>query len=134
MRLQPRYGTLEVRVMDAQTTLARTAALVALVQALVRAECEPTAAWPRPALVAAHEVIEENRFLALRDGVDARFIDPEPRRAGPGRPTSCAASPRDRRRRRRRAARGLRRRAPAHARPAAPRGLISLVQDLVDRF
>src|SRR5262245_31257351 len=37
-RLQPRLGTLEVRVMDAQTRLVDTAALAALVQCLVRLE------------------------------------------------------------------------------------------------
>ena len=36
VRLQPKLGTLEVRVMDAQTRIRDTAALVALVQCLVR--------------------------------------------------------------------------------------------------
>ena len=38
VRLQPKLGTLEVRVMDAQTRIRDTAALVALVQCLVRCE------------------------------------------------------------------------------------------------
>ena len=38
VRLQPRFGTLEVRVMDAQTRIRDTAALAALVQCLVRLE------------------------------------------------------------------------------------------------
>ena len=38
VRLQPRFGTLEVRVMDAQTRSSDTAALTALVQCLVRLE------------------------------------------------------------------------------------------------
>ena len=38
VRLQPRLGTLEVRVMDAQTRIRDTAALAALVQCLVRLE------------------------------------------------------------------------------------------------
>ena len=38
VRLQPRFGTLEVRVMDAQTRVADTAALTALVQCLVHLE------------------------------------------------------------------------------------------------
>jgi carboxylate-amine ligase len=72
-RLQPKLGTLEVRVMDAQTRVADTAALAALVQALVRHEAleggdEP----PMPP-----EVLEENRFLAVRDGMTAMFIDHE---------------------------------------------------------
>ncbi|HEY4895985.1 MAG TPA: YbdK family carboxylate-amine ligase, partial [Solirubrobacteraceae bacterium] len=38
VRLQPRFGTIEVRVMDAQTTAEDSAALSALVQCLVRLE------------------------------------------------------------------------------------------------
>ena len=40
VRPQPRFGTVEVRIMDAQTTLADTAALAALVQCIVRREVE----------------------------------------------------------------------------------------------
>ena len=38
VRPQPRFGTVEVRILDAQTTVAETAALVALVQSLARLE------------------------------------------------------------------------------------------------
>ena len=48
VRLQPRFGTLEVRVMDAQTRIRDTAALAALVQCLVRLE----ALDERPSLLA----------------------------------------------------------------------------------
>ena len=40
VRLQPRFGTVEVRIMDAQTTVEDTAALVALVQSIARLEVE----------------------------------------------------------------------------------------------
>ena len=40
VRLQPRFGTIEVRIMDAQTTVADSAALTALVQCLVRLEAD----------------------------------------------------------------------------------------------
>lgn len=76
VRLQPRYGTLEVRVMDAQTTLRRTECLVELVRTLVAAEATDEG-LASPLAVSAHEVIDENRFLALRDGVAARFVDPD---------------------------------------------------------
>jgi len=76
LRLQPRYGTLEVRVMDAQTRVADTAALVALVQALVRLECEDDG-LAAPALVGAPELLAENRFLASRDGMETRLLDPD---------------------------------------------------------
>ena len=70
-RLQPRLGTVEVRIMDAQLRVADVAALAALVHCLVcrRAQVDPPGA-------VAPEVVEENRFLAARDGMAARLIDP----------------------------------------------------------
>lgn len=81
VRLQPALGTVEVRVMDAQSTIADSAALIALVQGLVRLELEgeSTDRPPRP------EVLAENRFLAARDGLDAWLIDPAERRLVPAR-------------------------------------------------
>ncbi len=73
VRLQPRLGTIEVRVMDAQTRVRDTAALAALVQCLVRREALGRADERQPV---AAEVLEENRFLASRDGMDAEFVDP----------------------------------------------------------
>ena len=74
VRPQPKLGTVEIRVMDAQSTLGCTAALVALVQSLVRLETVDGHA--DAALVHAPEVLDENRFLAARDGVDADLVDP----------------------------------------------------------
>jgi glutamate---cysteine ligase / carboxylate-amine ligase len=74
VRPQPRFGTVEVRIMDAQTTLADTAAIAALVQCIVRAEVEGGGRLERPL---PQEVLEENRFLAARDGMDADLIEPE---------------------------------------------------------
>jgi glutamate---cysteine ligase / carboxylate-amine ligase len=74
VRLQPRFGTVEVRIMDAQTTVTATAALVALVQSLARLEHEE--GYAADALVCAPEVLDENRFIAARDGADAFLIDP----------------------------------------------------------
>jgi glutamate---cysteine ligase / carboxylate-amine ligase len=70
-RLRPRLGTVEVRIMDAQTRLADAAALAALVQVLVRRHGERR----ETARCEAPEVLAENRFLAARDGIDALFID-----------------------------------------------------------
>jgi carboxylate-amine ligase len=75
VRLQPRFGTVEVRIMDAQARVEDTAALAALVQSLVRLECEEGHA--PEALLSLPEAIEENRFLAARDGMAASFLDPE---------------------------------------------------------
>ena len=65
-------GTLEVRVMDAQTRVADTAALAA--------SSRPRAAggdrgYVDEALSSA-EALEENRFLAARDGISAQLVDP----------------------------------------------------------
>ncbi|MEA2195501.1 MAG: glutamate---cysteine ligase / carboxylate-amine ligase, partial [Solirubrobacteraceae bacterium] len=74
VRPQPKLGTVEIRIMDAQSTLDATAALVGLVQSLVRLELVEGHA--DAALVHAPEVLDENRFLAARDGVEARLVDP----------------------------------------------------------
>ena len=76
IRLQPGLGTVEVRVMDAQSSVAESAPLVALVQSLARSELEGP---PRENRVAA-EVLAENRFRAARDGLEARLIDPAHRK------------------------------------------------------
>ena len=72
-RLQPRYGTVEIRIMDGQSNVEDVAALAALVQALVSLELErrgDPGTEPQ-----TDELIEENRFLAARDGIDALLID-----------------------------------------------------------
>jgi carboxylate-amine ligase len=69
------YGTLEVRVPDAQTTLEDAAAISAVIQALV--------AWLAERHEAGEDVvdpvptwrIEENRWAACRHGVEAEFAD-----------------------------------------------------------
>jgi carboxylate-amine ligase len=74
VRPQPRFGTVEVRIMDAQTSVEDSAALVALVQSLARLECQDGFACER--LISAPEVLDENRFVAARDGVEAELIEP----------------------------------------------------------
>jgi carboxylate-amine ligase len=74
IRPQPRFGTVEVRVMDAQTNVGATAALVALVQSIGRLELEE--GYAPDALVGADELLAENRFLAARDGIEADLLDP----------------------------------------------------------
>lgn len=75
VRLQPRFGTIEVRIMDAQTRVGDNAALAALVQCVVRLEA--TEGYADEAIAARPEVLEENRFIATRDGMRALFIDPQ---------------------------------------------------------
>ncbi len=74
MRPHPRLGTLEIRICDAQTRLDSVASVTALVQSLVATigsdfDCGAVAA-PGPDVV-----IEENRWRATRDGLDAMLID-----------------------------------------------------------
>ena len=82
VRPQPRFGTVEVRIMDAQTRLADTAAIAALVQCIVRAEVEEGTHLERPM---PQEVLSENRFLAARDGMNAELIEPDLDRRVPAR-------------------------------------------------
>jgi carboxylate-amine ligase len=70
VRLQPRLGTVEVRIMDAQARVADTAALAALIQCLVRLFADGR----RAAAGLAPEAIAENRFLAARDGIGGNFV------------------------------------------------------------
>ena len=74
VRLQPRFGTIEVRIADAQTTVRDVAAVAALIQVLVRLEATERLAADE--LLDAPEVLSENRFLAARDGLGGSFIDP----------------------------------------------------------
>ena len=89
VRPHPKFGTVEVRALDAQTNVSRTIALTALIQCLVAASGEQ-AADERPE---SRLYIEENKWRATRYGLDARFYDfgaekevpgprngPEPRR------------------------------------------------------
>jgi glutamate---cysteine ligase / carboxylate-amine ligase len=75
LRPHPRLGTVEIRALDAQTSLADTAALVALVHCLARqaAESEPCAD-PEP------EVIAEAMFRAARFGLHGELPDAHGRR------------------------------------------------------
>jgi carboxylate-amine ligase len=74
-RLAPRFGTIEIRSMDAQSSPATTAALAELAQALVQAECADRGLADER-LVRCHAALEESRFLALRDGAEAKLLDP----------------------------------------------------------
>jgi glutamate---cysteine ligase / carboxylate-amine ligase len=74
LRPHPAFGTIEVRVPDAQVTVADSAAIIAVVHALAAhlaerhdaGEAEPAApAWK----------IEENRWQALRHGLDGTLAD-----------------------------------------------------------
>jgi glutamate---cysteine ligase / carboxylate-amine ligase len=142
LRLHLTYGTVEVRVPDAQTTVAETAAIAAVVHALVARLAERHEAG-EPLDVAATWRIGENRWAACRHGLDARLADLVTGETTPARERlhalidelepvaarlGCGAELR--------AARGLveRNGAVRQRAVAAERGLPGLVEWLADRF
>ena len=74
LRLHPLHGTIEVRVADTQTTVGETAAIAALMHALVATLAQRFDAGERLP-VAPSWRIAENRWWAARDGLDARLAD-----------------------------------------------------------
>jgi glutamate---cysteine ligase / carboxylate-amine ligase len=73
LRPHPSFGTLEVRVPDAQATVEDTAAIVAVVHALAKTLAEDETQEPKPP--AATWRIQENRWHALRRGLDGALAD-----------------------------------------------------------
>lgn len=73
IRPQPAIGTVEIRSMDCQTRTEDTVPLVALTQCLVKLEAEERRTTE--VSIDSQEAIMENRFIAARDGVEARLID-----------------------------------------------------------
>ena len=74
IRPHPKFGTLEVRMPDQPTDIARTGAFVTLVHSL--------AAWaleqpPAPASAGDRAVFDQNRWAASRFGPRSEFIHPE---------------------------------------------------------
>jgi carboxylate-amine ligase len=73
VRPQPRFGTVEIRTMDSQIDSETTSALIALVQSVARLETEE--GWYSEKQLVMQEALNENRFLAARDGCEAELID-----------------------------------------------------------
>jgi carboxylate-amine ligase len=69
VRLHPRLGTIEIRAADVQYDLRRTAAIVALIHCLTRAEAEGGPPLP------SREALAESTFQATRHGLDAQLLD-----------------------------------------------------------
>jgi carboxylate-amine ligase len=74
LRLHPFFGTIELRVADAQTTVGDAAAYAAVVHALVTWLAERADAGAQLD-VAPTWRIAENSFRAARDGLDAQLAD-----------------------------------------------------------
>ena len=74
VRPHPDFGTVEIRVMDSQTRVEHTLALAALVQAMVKELCEHFEAGKRLSRY-PYEMLDENKWLAARHGLDGELVD-----------------------------------------------------------
>jgi len=70
VRIHPRHGTVELRELDAQSSVEDVAALAALTRALAVEAAEGPRVPPEPS-----ETLAWASFRAMRDGVDARLLD-----------------------------------------------------------
>jgi carboxylate-amine ligase len=74
VRPHPNFGTVEVRVMDSQTRVEHTLALAALVQAMVKELAEHYEAGHELSHY-PYEMLDENKWLAARHGLEASLVD-----------------------------------------------------------
>jgi glutamate---cysteine ligase / carboxylate-amine ligase len=74
VRPHPRLGTVEIRAMDSQTRVEHTASLSALVVSLVKVLVERFEEG-REQHEPPWEILDENRWLAARHGLDAELLD-----------------------------------------------------------
>ena len=80
VRPHPNFGTVEIRAMDAQTRVEHTLALAALIQAMVKELAEHYDAGKHLARY-PYEMLDENKWLAARHGMEGELVDlPERRR------------------------------------------------------
>jgi len=73
VRPHPRLGTIEVRAMDSQTRVEHTIALSAFVISLVKLLVETSSG--EESLDPPWEILDENRWLAARDGLQAQLLE-----------------------------------------------------------
>jgi carboxylate-amine ligase len=74
VRPHPNFGTVEVRVMDSQTRVEHTLGLAALIQAMVKELGEHFEAGKKLSRY-PYEMIDENKFLAARHGLEGELVD-----------------------------------------------------------
>ena len=74
VRPHPRFGTIEVRVCDGQTRVEHTIGLAALIQAMVSELCEHFESG-EPLSEYSWQMLDENKWLAARHGLDAQLVD-----------------------------------------------------------
>lgn len=74
VRPHPKLGTVEIRACDAQTRVEHTVGLAALIQAMVKALAEQFDAGV-PLADQSWQMLDENRWLAARHGLDGELVD-----------------------------------------------------------
>ncbi|MEA2494861.1 MAG: glutamate---cysteine ligase / carboxylate-amine ligase [Thermoleophilaceae bacterium] len=74
VRPHPKFGTVEIRVMDSQTRVEHTLGLTAMVQALVKELGEHYEAGKQLSDY-PYEMLDENKFLAARHGLAGELVD-----------------------------------------------------------
>src|SRR3954454_17928871 len=74
VRPHPNLGTVEIRAMDAQTRVEHTLGLAALIQAMVKELAEHYEAGRKLARY-PHEMLDENKWLAARHGLEGTLVD-----------------------------------------------------------
>jgi len=75
VRPHPGLGTIEIRAMDSQTRVEHTIALSALVVSLVKLLTDEFQRGLAPPVDPPWEVLDENRWLAARHGLEAELFD-----------------------------------------------------------
>ena len=96
VRPHPNFGTVEVRVMDSQTRVEHTIALAALVQAMVKELAEHYEEGRKLSRY-PYEMLDENKWLAARHGLDGLAGGPSGHRAAcrcPSSRTGCSSGSR----------------------------------------
>jgi carboxylate-amine ligase len=89
VRPHPRLGTIEIRAMDSQTRVEHTVALAALVVTLVKLLTEE-AQEGAPTVSPPWELLDENRWLAARHGLEAELLDHDSGKTVPVRDSAAA--------------------------------------------
>jgi glutamate---cysteine ligase / carboxylate-amine ligase len=74
VRPHPRFGTVEIRVMDAQTRVEHTLGLAALTQAMVHELAEHYDSGQELSRY-PYEMLDENKWLAARHGLEGELVD-----------------------------------------------------------
>ncbi len=74
VRPHPNFGTVEIRAMDAQTRVEHTLGLAALIQAMVKELAEHFESGEKLSEY-PFEMLDENRWVASRHGLDGEMVD-----------------------------------------------------------